>query len=243
MLGLALAGAASLHAGEFANNGDFADANLAGISGGGGSFSSLLDRFGVGAQVGTNGIGGHLTFDITNWLYLKGEVGGFSYDGIDFDSEGAEYEGDLDLFAAGITVNVLPFEYFDVPVMRGFRLSAGAYRIDHSLDVRTTGAEAGGDFETDLNGFNPDGALTGSAEFSDFAPYVGIGWDWRMGSEDQFVISLDVGVIFVGSAEVDLDNNSGNPALDVDEFEDDIEDETDKFEIYPLVQLGVGYRF
>ena len=250
---LVFASAVGLSAKDAINNGDFAHPSLsqANISEGGGAASSFFGRFGIGAQVGTNGIGGHLTFDITEWMYLKGEVSGFSGGPtFDFDTDDVAYDGEIDLFAAGVTLNILPFKAYEVPVLRCFRITGGAYQVDHQVNVSSTEAN-----DPTLRGqligagISPDGAVRGEVEFSKFAPYVGIGWDWRFGSEDRFVFSLDAGVLFVGSGNASLTQSNDLAAsgivsaVDTANEEQDLQDELDQFEIYPVVQLALSYRF
>ena len=106
------------------------------------------------------------------------------------------------------------------------------------------------DIEIGNDVFSPDevGTLTGDATFDTFAPYLGIGYGATL-LEGSLSIGFDLGVMYQGQADVDLDAESGllsddavlqdNLAIEEGEVEDDLED----FVVYPVVGLAIIYRF
>ena len=92
------------------------------------------------------------------------------------------------------------------------------------------------------------GTLTGELDFNDVAPYIGIGWGNPFGKEGNWSFAIDLGVMFQGSADVDLSANgtlAGNAAFaaNLAREEDNLEDEIDDYQYYPVIALGVSYRF
>ncbi len=209
------------------------------------------DKFGVGAFAGTAGIGGHVSYEVNEWLYLKGQIGGFSYS-TDQTIDNVDYEGDLSLFSAGVSANINPL--YKVPVMNGFRISVGAYGVDNNVELNASSPgqsiELGGASFT----LGANDRLEGNVGFSSFAPYAGLGWDWDFGKDDQFIISFDAGVLFTGTADVDLravgafaDFTAQNPSLnlqsEIDAEIDSIREEVEDYPFYPVVSLGFTWRF
>jgi hypothetical protein len=62
-------------------------------------------------------------------------------------------------------------------------------------------------------------------------------------------VSLDAGVVFQGSLDVALTSTGGSLSGDPDlqaalaAEEAQLEDDIDEFDLYPVLALGVGYRF
>jgi len=215
------------------------------------------ERLGVGAQIGTTGIGAHATYDITEYLYLKAEFNTFSYDS-EFDLDGADGDGSLELSSFGATLNYNPLRF--APVVDGFRFTAGMYAVDNRVTVEVSDAgesiDVGDVTEVVLDA---DDVLAGEAAFNSVAPYVGVGWDWMIGSKDQFTFSFDLGALFTGSPEVDVEARGGltdtieTRAADlgisqsVNDILDDeasaFEEDVDALTIYPVIKLSAGWRF
>ena len=211
------------------------------------------ERFGIGAQAGTLGYGLHLTYDITHYLYFKAEFNTATYD-TDLDLDDAEGQGSLDFSSAGITLNYNPLRF--APILDGFRLTAGFFAVDNRIEVVVSDSSDPVEIGSISVPVGPNDALTGQATYDSAAPYLGIGWDWMIGSKDQFTFSIDVGALFTGTPETVIEANDSlrttiaritgsQQAVDqviADEkaqYDEDIED----FSIYPVVKLAVAIRF
>ncbi|MEM9443686.1 MAG: hypothetical protein AAGA73_24860 [Pseudomonadota bacterium] len=165
-----------------------------------------------------------------NWL-------GFEYDGVEGD---LDYDADVTLASLGALVDYHPFS-------GGFRVSGGLRFNFNQADLDGTPTD---DIEIGDEVFSPDevGTLTGDATFDTFAPYLGIGYGATL-LEGSLSIGFDLGVMYQGQADVDLDAESGllsddavlqdNLAIEEGEVEDDLED----FVVYPVVGLAIIYRF
>lgn len=207
-----------------------------------GQSTDFLNNFGIGAHAGTQGFGGHLTYDINEKLYLRGEFNLFSFTEEDLELDDIIYDGELDLSSFGVTLNYVPWE-------SGFRVSAGLFSLDNTVSIDANAADQEltiGDTVFDTGGLN-DRAF-GEAGFDTIAPYVGIGVDLEFGRRDQWAFSVDLGVLFVGEPDVDfrVEGTAIEAAIteaDIQAEEDSISDDIEAFQFYPVFKIGLTYRF
>lgn len=199
----------------------------------------------VGAQAGTLGLGASLTFGLTDQLNVRGLFNTFSYE---FDDEASdiEYEFDLDLGSVGATIDWHPGG-------SGFRISAGAFRNDN--EVAGVGRPVAGTLVEIGDTLFPAEAVDraeADLSFDDFVPYLGIGWGNAVGPGKRLGVNLDVGVLFQGAPQADFrafaadDAPAGLQELldqEVAREEAEIQDDLDQFEFYPVVSLGLSWKF
>ncbi len=145
-------------------------------------------------------------------------------------------------------------DFFVIPTV-GFRLlyiwfiiDHGRWRIihfnDNSAGLRATAAAG-----NNVGGFLlPPGqtvGLSGDVEVDNFAPFVGLGWDSTFTSDSSWSVIVQGGVLYQGDPDVTLRQTSG-PAIsqsDLDAAARDIEDELDILRFYPVISIGLTYRF
>lgn len=140
------------------------------------------------------------------------------------------------------------------PFHNGFRLSPGLVANGNELDLNGR-PRAGQTFDIGGNTYTVDevGSLNGNVDFNSLAPYLGVGWGNPFGAGGNWSFSCDLGVVFQGSPNVTLTatptNAFDDPALRaeldrrVEAERRDLEDELDDFKYYPLVSIGITYRF
>jgi len=99
------------------------------------------------------------------------------------------------------------------------------------------------------------GTLDGKVEFDPIVPYAGLGWGRAPGSGSGFGVTLDLGVIFQGEGEVTLTPiiPAGSPLNEplarealqilIEREERDLQDDIVDYDMYPVVSLGISYRF
>ena len=87
---------------------------------------------------------------------------------------------------------------------------------------------------------NPD--LHAEVTFNTFAPYVGIGWGNPVGKDKRFGFSFDLGVVYQGSPKVKL-TSSVVAQSDLDIEQHDLEGEISDAKYYPVIGLGMSYKF
>jgi len=192
----------------------------------------------IGVAVGTQGAGLEAGIDITEMLGLRVAGNYFSMSrGVSGDD--VDYDGDLRLMSIGIVGDVYLFE-------SGFRLTGGGYLNRNKIDltaVPTSNVEIGGTTYTPAQ----LGTLDGFVRYRSFAPYAGLGYTGNRGDSGLSFV-FDAGVMFQGGSRVALTANgpaNGIPgfAADLERERRDIKDDVDDFKYYPVVKVGLAYRF
>ncbi len=200
-------------------------------------------EFGVGTQAGFHGIGLHLRYDVTDQFYLRLEGNYFQLD-YDDEIDGVDYEGKLDFSNVGLLANYMPFA-------GGFRVTGGVF--GGALEADASGRGAGNVVEVDDIDYvlGATDSLHANVEYSSFSPYLGIGWDFVLGAEQNWIIGLDVGVLYIGEADVEIKGEGelfGSGINQITEAELDaeresLESELSGYEFLPVFKLSLTYRF
>ncbi|QNN65574.1 hypothetical protein H9L12_03055 [Sphingomonas rhizophila] len=194
--------------------------------------------FSAGVTGGTLGIGPEVGYRMSDNFGVRGNV---TFLGIsrNVDSDDISYDGDLKLKSGGVMVDVHPFG-------GGFRLSAGA-RVNRNR-VKLV-AKPTDDVEVGDETYTPEevGTLSGTVKANKLAPTLTLGWGG--GLSRGLKVGIEAGGMFQGSPTVKDLRATGLLASDPDfqaslrREEEEVEDDIDKFKIYPIVQLSIGYRF
>jgi hypothetical protein len=99
------------------------------------------------------------------------------------------------------------------------------------------------------------GTLDGKVEFDPVVPYAGLGWGTAPRSGRHWGVTIDAGAMFQGRGHVTLtpripagsplNNPIARQALQIliNREERDVEHDISDYDIYPVVSLGVSYRF
>lgn len=194
---------------------------------------------GVGVSGGTLGVGPEINFR-GETFGVRGSATFLGY-GRDVESDGVDYEGDLKLRSFGGSVDFYPGG-------GGFRLSPGVRVSRNRVELRaapsaTTTVEIGDVTYTGAQ----IGVLTGEVRPKRLAPTLTIGYGSGRGSGVYF--GIDAGVMYQGTPKVRSLQASGpistNAAFQAELARErgEIEDEIDNFKFYPILQLGLGFRF
>ena len=225
-------------------------------------------------EISTLGIGGHVVKKVIPQINARVGINAFNLglDGIDTD---IDYDADLNLFNVSTLIDIHPVK------SSGFRLSGGLIignnNFEGSADVSelvVEGLEEENDLDEDiidaLEGIDGLANVDADVEVaSGVSPYLGIGGGNAVGEGKGFGFWWNVGVVFSGSPDVDLDTslaseqirsefagtefeaevdrivNETEDSLEevIDGEEDDIEDEIDFLNIYPVISVGISYQF
>lgn len=198
-------------------------------------------RLAVSVQGGTLGVGGSVWYSFNEYFSASAGYDWLGF-GADVDTNDVAYDGDLNLSNVSLFLNWHPFK-------GTFRVIAGVVIQDNYVDV--TGEPAGGTTFT-INGTDYTaaevGTLSGKGEFDNtVAPYLGIGWS-KASVSTGFGFFADIGVMFSGSASASLSASgpiSADPTFQQNLVaeQDDLNDEIDDYQIYPVFRLGAMYRF
>ncbi|MCR6661467.1 MAG: hypothetical protein NVV72_19900 [Asticcacaulis sp.] len=191
----------------------------------------------IGARAGTLGYGAEFGVKLSPHFTLRAIANGANF-GYDDTSDDIRYDGDLKLASYGAQ---LDYRFSETGPLY---LTAGVYKNDNKV-VATGRANGtvivGGVPLTDAQ----VGTLNGRATFDDTVPYLGIGARWPVGVME---INLEAGAYFQGRPRVTLTSDSVyadtpevQTALETERqsLEDDIRD----FKTYPVVELGLRYKF
>jgi hypothetical protein len=195
----------------------------------------------ITAKAGSTGAGLDLTIGLARTINLR--VGGQGFKRSETRTEqDVEYDADLDLLSGQVLLDLHPGG-------RGFRLSIGA--VFNENEVRAVSTD---DAVYTINGVDYPAALIGrlhgKVETEKVAPYLGLGWGNAVAPGSRWRFALDVGAFYQGEPEVSLVARPANPDLVPPGFEEDleaerreIEEDISDYKIYPVVALGVSFRF
>ena len=198
------------------------------------------------AKAGTLGIGGGIATNITDSIHIRGEYTALGYSPSNISTDDVTYKPDLDLRAGALLLDWHPFS-------GTFRVTGGVVANGNQLKVK--GEPAAGSTYT-FNGVTYTsaqiGSLDGKVDFNSTAPYLGIGWGDALDKAGHFSFLADIGVMFQGSPKVKLNATCGSAvspsqcaqiAGNVAAEEKKLEDEVSDYKYWPVLSLGVGYRF
>jgi hypothetical protein len=207
--------------------------------------ASALD-VGVGVRAGTLGIGGDIDFSLNNYLTARVGFSGLSINRT-IDQTNVTYDGKLKLSIPSAMLDVFPFG-------NGFRLTVGAVGTGPKIDVvaRPTGQ---GFYTLNGNQYSTSEltSLTGEFKFNNsVSPYVGLGYGNVAAAGHHFTFLFDLGAIYGGRPDITL-NAACSPsvpsavcqqlATSVDAEKLKLQSDVSLLKWYPVVSLGLGYRF
>ncbi len=193
----------------------------------------------LGIKAGTTGLGGEVTIGILPHLNARTGYNAFSYDG-SATKDDNEYSYNLKL-------GNLPLLVDWYPLPGGFRISGGLMINNNKIDAtaKPSGSYKIGDTTYPAAAI---GNLTGKIDFNSSAPYLGIGFGNAVGRGIPLSLSLDLGVMFQGTPKVSLAASgpiASDPTFQANlaKEENNIKDTTDNIKYYPVIALGMAYRF
>ncbi len=199
--------------------------------------ASADSSFGVGAKVGTLGIGIEAIWRPVPFVDVR--VGANSYDyTYDGLQAGLDYSGTLSLDTVYATGN------FHFP-LSPFRITAGMFSNGNEIELTSVDSatfDIGGSTYT----LADVGSLTSVVSFDDTAPYLGIGFDFTV--LDKVGMSLDMGVLWQDEPVVTMQASgllANDPTfLAAAELErQQLADDMSSFKAYPVVSLGIVFNF
>lgn len=191
----------------------------------------------VGARVGTLGAGAEFGVKFTDHVTVRAIANGFNYN-YDTTTDDIHYDGKLKLGSVGAQID------YRFSANGPLYATAGLYANANKIRAHARPTQ-----DTQVGGvtFTPDqiGTLTSDAKFKGAAPYLGIGARWPVG---VFEINLEAGAYFQGKPRVTLtsdgtyaDNATYKDALERERLS--LQQDVDDFSTYPVVSLGLRYKF
>ncbi len=195
--------------------------------------------FGVGLKAGTLGLGIEGRWAPIELIDFRVGMNNYDYD-TDESTSGIDYDATLALDSYYVTGNL------NFP-LSPLRLTAGAFANNN--EVQASSKDTGGQ-DIVLGGvtYPADvvGTVSGAATFDDFAPYVGVGFDFE--PFDKFGLNLDIGVLWQGEPGIALSADGtgvGDPAFDaaLEAERQELEDDLSDYKAWPVISLSFIYNF
>lgn len=199
--------------------------------------------FAVRAEVGTLGVGGAVTYNVTPKVGLV-----FGYNGADisvkdsFDVDGVNYGLDIDSSNVYLNAELRPFENW-------FYTALGVASLDHNFKVTGT-PTANSTYEIRGQVYNAQdvGSIRGEVSYNGLAPYIGLGFSPTV--QNRWGVFGELGAYYTGKPSISLraDNptiaSAGGVSLQdtLDAEERKFQDKF-KYQWYPMAKLGVTVRF
>jgi hypothetical protein len=195
-------------------------------------------RWSVGITGGTLGVGPQVAFRPNEHVGIRANAGFLSVSRDETVDE-IDYDGDLKLNSFGAMLDWYP-------AGGGFRISVGG-RANNN-EVALVGAP-GTNVTIGDTVYTPEqvGTLRGTVTTDDFAPALSIGYGGTLGK--GFTFGAELGVLWQGEPNIDNLRATG-PLASTPQFQADIEreqrrieDEVDDYELWPILQVEISYRF
>lgn len=197
-------------------------------------------KWSAGVNVSTLGVGVNVAHKFNNFFKIRGT---FNYFQLNKKINGNDFnvDGRLRLLTAGLLGDFHLFE-------NGFRLTGG---FVYNKNLVKANAKASRTFTIHGRTYTPQqiGEVNGSLDFRPIAPYVGIGYDSGHTEKSGFSFTADAGVLFQGKVRgkvYSITGLSANNPQAINDVKDKIVEEVNKktlIKVYPVVSLGVNYRF
>ena len=209
----------------------------------------------LGLHGSTLGLGANAEFDLSESFSVRAM---FSQLGLDYEEteSGNEYTGDLDLQSIGLLADWRPLP-------GGLRVTGGVFLNNNEVGASARTASAGDRLDiggTDYSNASIDMLL----DFEPIAPYFGVGWSSGYG-RPGLGFAVDAGLLYQQAPRVSGSGTAGDCSFrvsdggtatvtgtcaDPDDLMTDLEmehsdlaDELEDFTWYPVLSLGISYRF
>jgi|SRR6185295_16092670 len=203
----------------------------------------------IAGKAGTLGGGVELTIGLSRQLNARLGANAYNYSDRREASD-IEYDGEAKLRTGTALLDWHPGG-------RGFRLTGGVVYNDTSIEGSSLPPASG---IYNIGGVPVPAALVGTldakADFDPVVPYAGLGWGNAVAANKRVGFFIDLGVIFQGKADVTLTpiipanspintTPGAREALDIllRREEQDLEDQAADYDLYPVVAIGLSYRF
>lgn len=199
----------------------------------------------VSAEVGTTGLGLHLTLPVSASLNSRIGFNVFRYE-TSSSTDDAQYDAKLKLN----TIDAL-LDYYPM-TGNGLRLTTGLIYNNNKIDIvaRPTRSSTY-TFNGNTYVASQAGEVDGRIDFRKIAPYLGFGWGNALESMSGWRFTSDFGVMFQGSPNTSLSSRNctldaalcNRLAGDLEAENRELQDDADAFRFYPVIRVGVSYRF
>ena len=170
---------------------------------------------------------------------MRADIDGFGLSH-NFSAGDLDYNAHLHLFGVGTYVDLFPIH------SSGFRVSTGLLFNDYHLNGTAT-PNSNGNITINGTTYNiPNGSVNAKIKEPTVMPYLGIGYGHKPTATRGLGFTADIGVAF-GRPSVDFNASPDVVAVagadNVAAEEQSVRNNAAKYHIYPIVQVGLSYRF
>lgn len=203
------------------------------------STTSYAQSNSLGIKVSTLGLGLEVERSLSDSISGRIGVNYFTY-GYSGTEDDIEYDFDLNLMSLSALLDWHPFK-------GSFRISGGAIYNGNDIDANAKSSETFDIGDSTYTGAEL-GTLKGKIDFKDIAPYLGLGWDTSFGKNKSFGFLFELGAIYQGLPKVDLSADgpiASDPTFqnELATEEKNLQSDLDSFKVYPVIAIGLSYRF
>jgi hypothetical protein len=201
----------------------------------------------VGFNIGTHGIAIDYQKAISNKLNARFIISDMPLS-TEIEEEDIKYELEYDRTNIGILLDYHP-------MAGAFHLTAGLHILDNNLNLEATSNN--GQYDIGDNTYTSNNLeLKAKIAFAKASPYLGLGWGNTIGGTGLSG-NIDLGILYAGkpSASLDASGTVSNGVIDVnvrhyaafqqdlEKERADLEDELKNFNVLPIIQFGLIYKF
>ena len=204
----------------------------------------------VGVHGGTLGLGVNVGLDVSDRVVARGMINMFSLDYEETES-GNTFDGDLDLQSIGLVGDWHPLD-------SGFRVTGGAFLNNNKVSATAVGRDL------EIGGRSYAGRIDMLLDFETIAPYLGAGWTSDSIGKPGWSFSIDAGLLYQQAPRISASGTAGGCSFslstegdatvrncpdsrvleaDIEAEHADLLIELDNFEWYPVLSIGVSYRY
>ncbi|MBN1301000.1 MAG: hypothetical protein JW995_07260 [Melioribacteraceae bacterium] len=150
-------------------------------------------------------------------------------------TEDYTYVADADLSSIAMLTDWFPFG-------QTFRITAGLLMNLNKAEINLVPTKTytiGGDIYT------PEklGTMTAKVDFNKFAPYIGVGIGNPLSGDSGFKFTFDLGTMYQGTPNIGLSATGLISPSAAPDQEQTLENNLKWFKWYPIVSLGLTYKF
>ncbi len=196
----------------------------------------------IGLRLGTLGGGVELAHAFSETTGFRVSANGLKTEDSDTYDD-VRYDTEFRLRSAQLL-----FDWY--PMANNFRVSAGA--MYNGNEFKLNGKPSGGTYTIDGTTYNASdiGSLDGKVDFRRIAPYAGVGYGRPIGKGLSFL--ADAGLLFQGKPRASLSVTCGASTPSgtctsiqnsVRNQENELDDDVRKFRLYPVLSVGLAYKF
>ena len=200
-----------------------------------------LDPFNVsvGAHISTLGYGFNLSTKLNSYFGLSLESNRLYFD-FDTNLGTVNYNTSLDMTNTGLTLEIHPFRnaFF---VSGGYFYHRNEFEFSMESNLQIT-------FQGQTYTASEIGGLNGTIDYGRYSPFLGIGYDSAFNRKGSWSFYFRAGILFIGKPNVDI--QSTGSLADTKEIqakirreEESLRDAFEALSVYPVVTVGIKYRF